>query len=44
MTGSVPNRKKKCKQYIPTEEKLDDTGAEIETSPRKVFMLGGCPK
>ena len=37
-------QKKIWKQYIPTEEKLDDTGAEIETSSRKVFMLGGCSK
>jgi hypothetical protein len=29
---------------MPTENKLDDTGAEIETSPRKVFVLVGCSK
>jgi hypothetical protein len=44
MTGSVSNKKRQWKQYIPTEEKLDDTGAEIETSSRKVFMLAGCSK
>jgi len=43
MTGSVLN-KKKWEQYIPTEEKLDDTSAEIETNPRKVFMPVGCSK
>jgi hypothetical protein len=51
MTVSVLNgeerereKRRRREQYIPTEEKLDDTSAEIETSPRKVFMPVGCSK
>jgi hypothetical protein len=32
MTGSMVDRRKMRKYYVLTEEKLDDTGASIETS------------